>query len=292
MLGACVLGRRRWAAVAAGVLVGWLGAANLLRGASTDLVATFLDVGQGDAAVLELPHGHAMLVDGGGSFDPAFDPGELIIEPFLRRRHISRLDVVVMSHPHPDHMNGLPRILERFDVGELWEPGEESEAPAYRAILATAARRGIAHGPPGARDLGGARIEVLGPKGGATMARSTNDNSLVLRVSWAGRALLLPGDVERDAEAELLSWGAGLRADVLKAPHHGSRTSSTPDFLAAVAPQFAVFPAGAGNRFGFPHPEVLARYPCPTRITGRDGAVTVRITSDGALSWSTVREVR
>ena len=289
VLAACVLGRRRWAAIGIGLLVGWIGAAQLLQATRTDLVATFLDVGQGDAAVFELPHGHAMLVDAGGSFDPAFDPGELVVEPFLRRRHISRLDLVVMSHPHPDHMNGLPRILERFDVGELWEPGETSEAPAYRAIRAAIERRHIAHGPPGGRDFGGAQVEVLGPRGGASMARSTNDNSLVLRLSWAGRGLLLPGDVERQAEGELLAWGSALRADVLKAPHHGSRTSSTPDFLAAVSPRFAVFPAGAGNRFGFPHPEVLARYPCPIRITGRDGAVTVRIGADGSLGWSTVR---
>ena len=109
----------------------------------------------------------------------------------------------------------------------------------------------------------------------------------MLRIAYAGRVLLLPGDIERDSEHELLAAAAPLRADILKVPHHGSRTSSTPAFVAAVAPALAVFPAGADNRFGFPHPEVLARYRCPVRITGRDGAVTVTIrasASDGA--WS------
>jgi len=289
-LAACVRARKKLALVLAGGLLASVAVQQVGRLLSTDLVVTFLDVGQGDAAVLELPHGRAVLVDGGGSFEPSFDPGELVIEPFLRRRQVSRLDLVVLTHPHPDHMNGLVRILERFEVGEFWEPGEPApEAPAYRALRELVAQRGIAHGPPETRTLGGARIDVLGPLGGAHLGRSTNDNSLVLRVRYAGRAILLAGDIERASEAELLGAGADVRADVLKVPHHGSRTSSTPPFVAAVAPALAVFPAGAGNRFGFPHPDVMARYLCPTLITGRDGAVTVRIRRDGSLSYTSVR---
>jgi competence protein ComEC len=282
--------RKRVLLAAAATLAVWGSIARLARARSSDLVATFLDVGQGDAIVIELPHGHAMLVDGGGSFDPSFDPGELVIEPFLRTRHIERLDLVVMTHPHPDHMNGLARVLERFPVAELWDPGETSDLPAYSRLLALSRARGVGRGPPGHRDLGGATIDVLGPLGGASLARSTNDNSLVLAIRYAGRTLLLPGDIERPSERELLAAGAPLRAEVLKAPHHGSRTSSSPEFLRAVAPRFAVFCAGADNRFGFPHPDVVARFPCPTRVTGRDGAVTVTVHADGSWGQAALRD--
>src|SRR5262249_32256246 len=148
---------------------------------------------------------------------------------------------------HPDHMNGLVRILERFEVGELWDPGEPSEAPAFRALTDAAARKRVGRGPPGPRTIAGASIDVLGPRGGANLGRSTNDNSLVLRIGFAGRTLLFPGDIEGPSERELLDAGVSLRADVLKVPHHGSRTSSTQAFVAAVAPALAVIPAGAGN---------------------------------------------
>jgi competence protein ComEC len=107
-------------------------------------------------------------------------------------------------------------------------------------------------------------------------------------VRFAGRSLLFAGDIERAAEGELLEAGVDMRSDVIKVPHHGSRTSSTPPFLAAVAPAFAVFPAGAGNHFGFPHPEVLARYRCPLRVTGRDGAITVTVRPNGELRYTSV----
>jgi competence protein ComEC len=273
-------------------LVAWIAAARVHTWRSRDLVVTFLDVGQGDATLLELPHGHAVLVDGGGSFDPSFDPGASVLEPLLRRRHIGRLDLVVLSHPHPDHMNGLVRVLERFQVDEFWESGERVEAASYRRLQELVAAHKVRRDPPGTREIAGVHIDVLGPRGGADVARSTNDNSLVLRIAYAGRVLLLPGDIERDSEDELLAAAAPLRADILKVPHHGSRTSSTPAFVAAVAPALAVFPAGADNRFGFPHPEVLARYRCPVRITGRDGAVTVTIRASGQLGLATVRAAR
>jgi competence protein ComEC len=284
-LGLTALACGRWrlvmlaaTALAAAIAIGALG-----RARRDTMTVTFLDVGQGDAIVIELPHGHAMLVDGGGSFDPAFDPGRSVIEPFLLRRHIDRLDLVVVSHPHPDHMNGLARIIERFPVGELWQSGETSEATGYRALVAAAAAQRVRIAPPRPIQLMGVDIAVLGPRGGANLGRSTNDNSLVLKLSHGGHSLLLPGDIEQSSETELLANSSALHADVLKAPHHGSRTSSTPGFVAAVAPRVAVFTAGADNHFGFPHAEVLARYACDRLITGRDGAVTITFPAHGDL---------
>src|SRR6185295_8324300 len=118
---------RRLAAAAAALAVGAgsLAAREIARRLDPDVHVTFLDVGQGDAALIEAPHGHAALIDGGGSFDGSFDPGERVVEPVLRARGIDRLDVVALSHPHPDHLNGLHRVVQRFTVGALWQSGDD-----------------------------------------------------------------------------------------------------------------------------------------------------------------------
>ena len=124
---------------------------------------TFLDVGQGDAAVVEAPGGAVMLIDGGGTCDGPFDPGARIVEPFLRARGISRLDLVALSHPHPDHLNGLLRVLQRFPVGAFWSSGDDGHNPEYRRLVALAAARGVATPEVTPRALGGARVAPLGP---------------------------------------------------------------------------------------------------------------------------------
>jgi competence protein ComEC len=322
-------GRARRVALAAALVAATAGAVSLAlrdlaRRHARDLRITFLDVGQGDSAVIEAPGGAVMLVDGGGSFDkmgtlggspnsPAmgsgeqsspspdalgFDPGERIVEPFLRARGITRLELVALSHPHPDHLNGLVRVLERFDVGALWTSGDDGHNPEYARLLEIARRRRVPAPVPAAAALGGARVEPLGPfvaaPGGGehigpVEGLSVNDGSLVLRVAFAGRAALFAGDLEADGEGELAgrrAVGQAVAADVLKVPHHGSRTSSTPELLDAVAPALAVISLGWRNRFHFPAPEVVARYHARgTRVlrTDRDGAITVMLRASGAL---------
>jgi competence protein ComEC len=270
-----------------------LGARDLGRRWSPDLVVTFLDVGQGDAAVVEAPGGAVMLVDGGGARDGTFDPGARIVEPFLRARGVGRLDVVALSHPHPDHLNGLHRVLERFDVGALWSSGDDGRNPEYRRLVDTARRRGIGLPAVSAGTLGRARVEPLGPFYGDEVGKppglTVNDASLVLRVAWGGRGVLFSGDLEADGEGELAGRrdaGQAVAADVLKVPHHGSRTSSSDELLDAVAPSLAVISLGWRNQFHFPAPEVVARYAARgVRVlrTDRDGAVTVRISPAGAM---------
>jgi competence protein ComEC len=305
---ALVLARPRWrrvAAVAALVVVasvGWRVARPMW---SSSVTATFLDVGQGDACVVELPRGHAIVVDGGGSFDPGFDPGEQVIAPFLWRRGIRRIDVVILSHPHPDHANGLGFLVENFDVGEVWVGDRETRQPGTVRLMAAAARRHVPLGAPRPLGLGGARLVPLAPLDAAghvaiDAARSENDNSLVVRVEYAGRALLFTGDVEAEGEAALVgaareavpfgSASAGvapaLSADVLKVPHHGSRTSSSDPLLAAVLPSVAIISVGDHNRWHFPHPSVLARYAAHhVRVlrTDQHGAIQVRIDASGHL---------
>jgi competence protein ComEC len=225
----------------------------------------FLDVGQGDAVVVELPDGRVMVVDAGGFPGSDLDPGRAVVEPYLRSRKIGRLDVLAMSHAHPDHAGGLPRLIERFRPREFWWAGTGGEGPAWRAVETAIAQSGV---PVRALRRGDVPLETadasvlaLHPPRRWEVA-TLNDSSLVLWLRLHDRRLLLTGDVERAAE-ELLRAGASVRSlasDVLKVPHHGSRTSSTPEWLAAVRPTLAVVSVGAQNSYGLPSPEVLARY--------------------------------
>ncbi len=250
------------------------------------LRVTFLDVGQGDAALVDLPDGSALLVDGGGLVGSPIDTGDRVVAPVLRARRRSRVARVMLSHPHPDHYLGLTKGLAAVRVGELWDTGQgeaEGAGGVYADLLASLRMRGARVLRPGelcgARDVGGATVEVLAPCPAHDAMRGANDNSFVVRVRYGERAILFVGDAEHDEEATLLRASApSLRADVLKVGHHGSRTSSTAPFVAAVRPSLAVLSVGVRNRFGHPHPRTLATLSAAgvrALRTDRDGAVTV-----------------
>ena len=254
------------------------------------LRVTFLDVGQGDSAIIDLPDGEAMVVDGGGLVGSPIDVGVRVLAPELRARRRASLAAVVLTHPHPDHFGGLVSGLDTVRADALWDTGEgegEHLAGGYAAVLGSARAHATAVLRPGAlcgeRVLGGARIEVLAPCPAYSPDAEPNDNSFVLRFVFGARAILMVGDAQRDEEGALLATaGDRLRADVLKVGHHGSATSSSPRFLAAVAPREAVISVGRRNRFGHPHPATLAALAAVGARTWRtdtDGAVTV--TTDG-----------
>lgn len=269
----------------------------------TGVEATFLDVGQGDAIFVELPGSRTMLVDGGGSADERFDIGEQVVMPYLWHRWVRRIDVVVLSHPHTDHINGLRAVLENVPVGEVWESGYPSHASTYRWLQGFVRERGI----PLRRISRGERIQldsevtvtVLHPPPVFLTPEKrhhssvVNNNSVVLHIDHPEVRLLLTGDIESEGEDSLVDAAAVLEADLLKVPHHGSRGSSSTAFLRRVQPQWAVIQAGERNPLGHPHPETIERYRAQgveLFRTDRDGAVTF-VFRNGTVAIRRYRQV-
>ena len=235
------------------------------------LEVTAIDVGQGDSILVVGPTGKTMLVDAGGPVGglneaaeatSRFDVGEEVVSPYLWSRRMRRLDVLVLSHAHSDHMGGMPAVMRNFRPRELWvsiDPNSE----AYRALLAEARDLGVTvrHFYAGdGIDWDLTRVTVLAPEPGYTNGgEPVNDDSLVLRMQYGKASVLLEGDAEAPSEQQMLASGRMKQVTLLKVGHHGSKTSTTPAFLAAADPKDAVISVGKGNTFGHPRFEVIER---------------------------------
>lgn len=251
------------------------------------LHVTALDVGQGDAIVVETPAGRALVVDAGNAAN-GFDLGEIVVAPYLWSRGITSLEGIAVSHAHLDHVGGVPFLLRHFRPKWLWEGPAPTKDPGYALLdasarVAAASRRTVRRGA--AILIDGVRIEVLGPFALRTPPLQTrNDDSLVIRVSFGETSFLLTGDIESAGEWSLHA----APATVLKLAHHGSRTSTSERFLDAVAPKIALLSVGARNHFGHPSVEVVRRLfdrRIPVYRTDRDGAI--RVSTDGHRVWTT-----
>ncbi|HET9403851.1 MAG TPA: DNA internalization-related competence protein ComEC/Rec2 [Burkholderiales bacterium] len=277
----------RWLGMV-GLLPLFVAAPNALRAGDVEVV--LLDVGQGVSALVRTAN-RALLYDAGPPFGPAADSGSRIIVPYLRTAGIKRLDGMIVSHDDDDHWGGAASVLQAVPVARLLTSLPDLDPLVVQAQPALRCEAGQLW------EWDGVRFEVLHPTSGSyddPMVKD-NDRSCVLRIDAQGGSLLLPADIERRSEEELLVRGRErLRAEILLAPHQGSRTSSTPDFVRAVSPQIVVFPVGYRNRFGHPHRDVLERYrEAGARIyrTDRDGAVTIAISANGAIGVTPYRAV-
>jgi competence protein ComEC len=270
--------------------------------ARRSLEITAIDVGQGDSLLVATPEGRTMLVDGGGfsgfgqRTPSALDSGEDIVSPYLWSRSIRHLDAIVVTHAHEDHIGGLAALIENFHPAELWTGADPSDDPRWRSLVAGARQQGVrlkVHHAGESFSWGGAAVDVLWPDAGhVSQPRTRNNDSLVLRLGYGSTSFLLTGDIESAVERSLVAAGTLRQADVLKIAHHGSRSSTTAEFLEEVRPTFAVLSAGFQNVHRFPHHDVIERL-SGTRTTLRrtdwDGLVTIR--SDGRrIEVDTYRE--
>jgi competence protein ComEC len=258
----------------------------------------FLDVGQGDSALVTFPNGQTMLVDGGGRLEfrsddeageEVFEPdrqgvGEAVVSPVLWQKGYSHIDYILATHADADHIQGLTDVAKNFSVGEALFGRMPAADPEFQELAAVLRDRGIRSGYVSRGQqlkFGGATVEVLYPRADrGTDAPSDNNHSVILRIVYGSRAFLLTGDVEREGENELVTGGGNLRADVIKVPHHGSRTSSTQEFVDSVGARYAVISVGRHSRFGHPHREVVDRW----RATG---ATVITTGERGMVSVST-----
>ena len=282
------------------------------------LTIHFLDVGQGDCALVVFPHGKTMLVDGGGELrfdrreqesrgyeeedgekdftDNTFSIGEAVVSRFIWSQGRTRVDYVLATHAHADHIGGLSDVVRNLSVGQAIVGHAPAADREYDQFAKAVNKYGIQLSAVSAGErfeIDGVSIEVLWPPPAyGSQVTSGNDDSVVLRLVSGSVSILLAGDIEQAAEDSLVASGADLHADILKVPHHGSRTSSTEAFINAVSPRYAVISVGERSRFGHPHRAVVDRYLArgvKLLQTGRDGMVTVE-TDGSSLDVRTYRK--
>jgi len=283
---------RRWAARSLVIL---LAALNVIVFRPPDPVAappggllrvSMIDVGEGDAILVEFPRGGTLLVDA-GPVSVAHDAGKKTVLPFLKMRGIRSLDVLLITHSDADHAGGASSVLEGIPVRSVIESPAGVATGASRAYRSAARERGVPRSSPGRGTMIAvppcARFYVLWPpgaagRGGAVKGRSpSNNSSLVCKLVYGGVSFLFTGDAEKEAEAEIVrSYGSFLRSDVLKVAHHGSESSTSGEFLGAVRPSLALISAGLRNRFGHPSPPLLRRL-------REAGAAVIRTDAHGAV---------
>lgn len=237
----------------------------------------FLDVGQGDCILVRFPGGQNMLVDAGKNDSAGY------ITSYLKKEGVRKLDFVVGTHPHEDHIGSLDAVVKNFEIGEIYMPRVTASTVTFRDALEAVRDKGLKITParPGLNIIrdGDLSADIIAPCG--DQYQSLNDYSAVVKINYGRVSFLLAGDAEDRSEAEMLAGGAaGLKADVLKVGHHGSKTSTSAPFLKAVAPRYAVISLAAGNEYHYPHGVVLDRLK-------KAGAQVLRTDQRGTIVFAT-----
>lgn len=244
---------------------------------AANLTISAIDVGQGDSILVQFPTGQNMLVDAGDS-----DHGQTVVS-YLQSLKISKIDILVASHPHADHIGGVGDVLSAFSIGKVWDSGYDQGSQVQRRFLQTIKEKGIRYGIPKAgfsEKVGTARIDVLAPVRLLSGTESdTNNNSLILRITYGKISFLLMGDAESEERATVSHWA---KSTVLKVAHHGSRNGTDIAFLRAVAPKIAVISVAAQNSYGHPHPETMtALKNAKVKVYTTATSGTVAVSTDG-----------
>jgi competence protein ComEC len=259
-----------------------------------NLIVTAIDVGQGSSVLVRLPGGKKMLVDGGGMYDNSFDIGKYVVAPFLWYERIRDIDIVVLTHPHPDHLNGLIYILSNFNIKEVWTNGETAEGDTYRDFMRIASEKNMTHRlmseKVGDIRIDNVTISILNPTGTIASTNDlprrfdkTNNDAIVIKVAMGNVSVLLPADISEPSEMRIIDAHRDIGSQVLFAPHHGGFTSSTVPFLNKVRPKIAVISCGRDNVYNDPHPDVLKRYfRLGTKVLRTDMNGSINITTDGS----------
>ena len=247
------------------------------------LHVSFLDVGQGDAAFIRLPRGSTMLVDAGGLVgSSAFDIGDRVVAPVLRTAGVRRLHALVLTHGDPDHIGGALAILDEFRPRRIWEGIPVPRFEPLKILRAAADERGLQWTTVAAGahvHVDDVEIAVLHPSPPDWERQKVrNDDSIVVELRWRDVSFVFTGDIGKAVERQLIPALMPAPLRIVKVPHHGSLTSSTPEVLRALHPRIAVFSAGRANHFGHPAPEILQRYEdigAEILRTDRDGEIDI-----------------
>jgi len=248
------------------------------------LTVSYIDVGQADSILVELPNGQNMLIDGGNRADST------TVVNYIRSRGIKRLDILIATHPHEDHIGGLPAVIRTFDIGHVYMPAVTTTTNTFAELVAAMQAKNLQAVPV----AGGVALSLAPMAAGqptlsgtflapnATSYDNLNDYSAVLRLVYGNTSFLFAGDAGTVSEHEMLAAGYTLRADVLKVGHHGSDSSTSPGFLQAVKPRYSVISVGRDNPYGHPAPATIeALEAAGVQIYRTDYQGTILATSDG-----------
>jgi DNA internalization-related competence protein ComEC/Rec2 len=241
-------------------------------GKSSYLKVHFIDVGQGDSILVQSPNNKNMLIDAGDN-----DSGNTVVS-YLKEQGVEKIDILIGTHPDSDHIGGMDRVIDSFDMGTVYMPKISKSTKTFSDVMKELKRKKLKIDKPVAgEDIDfdpAMEVKILAPN--SVQYDDTNNYSIVLKVSYGKTSFLLTGDAEDISEEEMLKKGYDLKANVLKVGHHASKSSTTPEFLRAVSPKYAVISVGKGNKYGHPHKKTMKKF--------KDGNIEVyRTDKDGTL---------